>query len=843
MPVNKPDKWAQYEVAAPAAKAKPDKWAQYEDKAVSAPQRSFAPPPAPQPSAASQEGFLSSLAAPFIGAAKGLKSAIYEGPQNPVEARIVNARPGVSLWQDASPIVGRAVLAAKRMLVDPQVEQGRQARSEFQQAGKETSWTSMHPSAKAVEHREKALGHGLAAAVPMAGPWAAQLGELEGEQIGTGNYAGAAGTALGNAALALAPKAAGKALHAAPEAAQSVIRRLAGSGPGVARNLARQVAEDNRKISLHNADRRADAQQTWQEKQAEALESHKAELLRLKQKYAQDTRVAQEKARTGTAADRAQYQEKQLAAKQKYDQSVRDAKEKFQQARAAAQKANTAAEREHAHKIGQVAQQNRAATAAERAKSDQAVQMQVGGSQLIYGLNQLDRSLRERANSLYDVVRERMSSASLPSDALTDAVKAAQEKWIRGSPEKVREFNAMLSTGEPGPELALANQTAQNLGYKDFHAAITSPQMRDTLSRVLPPDVWQAAIGQGTKPISWNDLQGFYEETGAKIADGPQPGKGDIYKALQQVHGFIGDQMQQLADAHDTGPQFQAARAFYRDYMKAFHDPTGPSSSGSPIAQALLAKDPLTAVDKFAGDAGDRGVANLRQYSDSLANLAQKVRQTAQTKVSIPARKTVADIPAPKVQPVPAGANLSLPPIMESAPEPRAVNAPLPPILPEPEAVPFHAPKITPTQVISEADLRRANEAAVERRGSSAAGSLIRLAMVWPAFHMLSDLMRGKEVEPNGLAAIPAAGATSMAIEELLAHPDVREFLTRPTRQQVAQIPSELRGELPNIVAAAKGRGVPVSPLLAAYAAAMQRSQSRPDQQEQYLPEAQGGIQ
>jgi hypothetical protein len=710
------------------------------------------------------------------------------------------------------------------MLVDPQVEQGRQARSEFQQAGKETSWTSMHPSAKAVEHREKALGHGLAAAVPMAGPWAAQLGELEGEQIGTGNYAGAAGTALGNAALILAPKAAGKALHAAPEAAQSVIRRLAGSGPGVARNLARQVAEDNRKISLHNADRRADAQQTWQEKQAKALESHKAELLRLKQKYAQDTRVAQEKARTGTAADRAQYQEKQLAAKQKYDQSVRDAKEKFQQARAAAQKANTAAEREHAHKIGQVAQQNRAATAAERAKSDQAAQMQVGGSQLIYGLNQLNHALHARASEMYDAIREKVGSATLPGSDLAVAARNALSK-ISGTsvtPPIFRDILGKYPEAEPD----------------------TIPYQGAQIPRGHPLyDILAQNGAVSAPPATFADLQGYYSELGKELSRGTLPG--DVYTATRALQDSIGNMMQKMADSKgaEVGKSLTAARKFYRNYMKTFHEPTGPSGSGSPIAQALLAKDPLTAVDKFAGDAGDRGVANLRQYSDSLANLAQKVRQTAQTKVSIPARKTVADIPSPKVQPVPAGANLPLPPIMESAPEPRAANAPLPPILPEPEAVPFHAPKTTPTQVISEADLRRANEAAVERRGSSAAGSLIRLAMVWPAFHMLSDLMRGKEVEPNGLAAIPAAGATSMAIEELLAHPDVREFLTRPTRQQVAQIPSELRGDLPNIVAAAKGHGVPVSPLLAAYAAAMQRSQSRPDQQGQYLPEPQGGIQ
>jgi hypothetical protein len=785
------------------------------------------PPAAPLPS---QEGFLSSLAAPFVDTAKGLWHIITDQPRGTVE-QATSLMPGG--------------LQMKRAIVDPAIDQGKQAASEFSQANAATPWYSMHPSPAAVSHRELALGHSLAAAIPMLGPWAASVGEKEGEQLGTGNYRGAAGTAIGNIALALAPKAVGKMAGAAPEAAQGIVRRLAGSGPGVARNLVREVAEDNRKIGLHNADRVADAQQTWQEKQAKANTDHQAELLRLRQKYAQDTRAAAEKARTGTDADRASYQSKQLAAKQKYDQAVRDQTEKFQTERVAAQKANAEAQRAYNQKIGETAQHNRGATAAERTKSDQAVHLQVGGSQLIYGLRQLDKTLRAKANDLYGAVREKMAGASLPSDTLADGVKAAQTEWIRGSPAKVAEFNAMMSPGQPGPELVLADQTAQNMGYKDFRTAISNPAIRSTLSRALPPDVWDAAIGQGTRPISWNDLQGFYEETGAKIADGPQPGKGDIYKAIQQVHQFVGDQMQQLADAQGVGPQHRAARAFYRDYMNTFHEPTGPSSSGSPVAQALLAKDPLVAANKFTGPSADRGVADLGKYSPSLANLAQDLQRTAGAKVEVPARKSATAIPAPKAVPVPAGANLPLPGVVDSAPAPRAANLPLPPIMPDAEVVPYREPKLSPTRTISADDLQRANEASVQHRGSTAVGSLIRLSVVWPAFHLLSDLMRGREVSPGGLAAIPAAGATGMAIEEVLAHPGVKEFLIKPSRAQIAQIPLDLRGEMPNIVQAARSRGVPVSPLLAAYAATIQRNQGQQFNQPQPLqqPASQGAQQ
>jgi hypothetical protein len=121
-------------------------------------------------------------------------------------------------------------------------------------------------------------------------------------------------------------------------------------------------------------------------------------------------------------------------------------------------------------------------------------------------------------------------------------------------------------------------------------------------------------------------------------------------------------------------------------------------------------------------------------------------------------------------------------------------------------------------------------------------GTLVRLSVIWPAFHMLSDLMRGREVSPGGLTAIPAAGAAGAAIDEILAHPQVKEFLLRPSRQQIAQIPLELRGDMPKIVATAKARGIQVSPLLAAYAAAIQRNQAGQSQAMQPT-QAQGATQ
>ena len=191
------------------------------------------------------------------------------------------------------------------------------------------------------------------------------------------------------------------------------------------------------------------------------------------------------------------------------------------------------------------------------------------------------------------------------------------------------------------------------------------------------------------------------------------------------------------------------------------------------------------------------------------------------------------DIPQPKAKPVPRGANLSLPPIQESAPAPRAENAPLPPVVPDRPVVPFKEPRLTPRQTISGEDLQRANEKGIREGSQKLTGRLFWWTGVWPAFRMLSELTKGQKVSPSGLLLMPASGAVGAAVEQLLSHPGAMDFFTRPTRAQIASIPLELRGNMPEVVAAARTRGIPISPLLAAYAASIQRNRTNQQQQQQ----------
>jgi hypothetical protein len=139
--------------------------------------------------------FLSSAFDAVKGTVSGLYHGLVEGPQNEREARI-----------ESGSVLGPLDLRVDRFLIQPMMAEGRKAAEEFRQA---EPW-NLHPSPEALRHRQLAGGHALATIIPGLGPAAAGVAEKIGTQAGTGDYAGAAGTLAGNAAMYAAPEALGK---------------------------------------------------------------------------------------------------------------------------------------------------------------------------------------------------------------------------------------------------------------------------------------------------------------------------------------------------------------------------------------------------------------------------------------------------------------------------------------------------------------------------------------------------------------------------------------------------------------------------------------------------------
>jgi hypothetical protein len=155
----------------------------------------------PEPTGSPTRRFLQSAYNALVQPVKGANHAVVEGPQNPEEAAVVNDPLA------GGPLQGRINLAARRLLIDPQLNEARKAREEFQQSAPLKLFGST-PEER--EHRRAALGHAAAALVPGVGPAVAGTVHQIGEQGKRGDIAGAIGTGVGSAIPYLLPEAAGR---------------------------------------------------------------------------------------------------------------------------------------------------------------------------------------------------------------------------------------------------------------------------------------------------------------------------------------------------------------------------------------------------------------------------------------------------------------------------------------------------------------------------------------------------------------------------------------------------------------------------------------------------------
>ena len=442
-----------------------------------------------------------------------------------------------------------------------------------------------------------------------------------------------------------------------------------------------------------------------------------------------------------------------LKASQEYQQQVRDNNEKFKNDQELARKANEKALRDYRSKQGKIIEKNRASEAATKSISDKNSNVQVQGSQIIYRLKQLDESLRAKAGEMYDKVRDKIGNAGQPRGEVMDAAATA-EKMIVGKTE-------------------------------------TPAVIKDIMMKYGGP--------QSPELIPYPELQGYYSELGRELSKGTLPD--DIYRATKALQNSIGDMMEKIADSKGAGEDLRAARQFYREYMDKFHEPTGPSSSGSPIAQALQAKDPAIAVKIFSGDAGDRGIAELAKYDRDLANLAQETSRTGRSKLPSPgARHSTSEVAAPTLTPVPDKPNTPLPPVLDTT-----------------------EGKLTPTKKIGTEEYgKSAGEAAKARssriRNYALQRGLFVGALSIPAavttFILGHPQLAMEELAMGGVSTVSVYSMLNK-ISDLIEKPSTVEWLSKMPESDVAKIPPELRGTFfKPLVDAATRKGIKVSPTL-----------------------------
>lgn len=288
------------------------------------------------------------------------------------------------------------------------------------------------------------------------------------------------------------------------------------------------------------------------------------------------------------------------------------------------------------------------------------------------------------------------------------------------------------------------------------------------------------------EPLTYKDEQALYSELGKELSKGNL--LGTTYQAYDILHEAVGNDMQRIADSQGMGQQLLDARNYWRRMKQTF----GKSlTMGDNATAALKSADP----GFVSGDVEANRLRLLGSFDPEIPKVATHVENLRTGLKALgeakPTREVV-KVPPPKPEPTPA-------------PKPTT-----PKEYSEPHG---STPRVE--KKIGSADVQTAKENVMHER-SDWLRRRGKWAAAWPAFSLLRDGLRGNGLA-FGEAGAEVAGtlAATHAIARLLESRPVLDFLTKATPADMEQIPPDIRGDFPNIVKAAKAKGVPLSPAIA----------------------------
>jgi hypothetical protein len=293
--------------------------------------------------------------------------------------------------------------------------------------------------------------------------------------------------------------------------------------------------------------------------------------------------------------------------------------------------------------------------------------------------------------------------------------------------------------------------------------------------------------------VNYETLQGYYSELGREIVKGTLPG--DVYHALDTLHESIGNEMQRIADSQGLGTELKSAREYWRRMKQTFGDTSDAISDRA--GRELKDNNP----DYIGEQISEYRQRLLGSFDPQIPNLLKTAAKALERLGKLPteesARKMIAKIPRPPETTV-------VPP-----PGTKPVPAPRDPLLAE-------------KKTISAEDLTQANRESLAKREKLARTGHSPLLTSISVFYAIRNGMEGnwagvgRDVAARGLYEVGKQGFAAV-----LRNPSVIEFLSKPTAEQIAKIPPDLRG--PNLKALldeAKGKGIKVDPRLYVVAAA-----------------------
>ena len=744
---------------------------------------------------------LSAAGSALADTAKGMYHAVIEGPQNPEEGALLGENPGQNPTE-YSPFTGRVALIAKRLFGDPAISEASKAKEEFKQVG---PWPK-YPSEDQKGHFSKAVGHGLAAVVPGAGPWAAQVAEQIGTKIGTGDIAGAEGTLGGNAALYLAPHTIGTAANIVADAPRGVLEAVSGTSPRELRVMAEDVHKVNQEAIAAAKKADIDNDEKHLEKTQEAI--HDTKGAEAQAEY--DNNAATEKARADHAAEVAKVNEhnKRVIAKHKA------VSEKIKRENDAA---------EHALDL------RRAEEAKLKKETDDYYAKE----------DAVKAKVKSGADSKWKPIHTALDDKTIDGGYIETPLK----NITAISPEVAREVKQLIpDPDDAAPDSSYAKARAQIIkettgsiepdAYEKLDAFNKKQVDRWTEERGFTPDPIDLDPKTGVG-IPFDKIHRAQSIIGRNIRNGRYGYEGTLLGELIQLHKVLYNAESKIATDNGLSGALGDARQATRELHEAFG-----TERNRPKTQLELREQQANPED-FKERSEQKRVDAAKKHDPSLASDYEKVKahrdavkklhtedQLRKGKKQIP--------PPPTVDDLREGYRLKPPP------------APKEPKLTQPEraAHPDRPDPVKPkTKQITPEDY-------AEHMGKNigkSAGELRRMGLRRALYATLTgipfgvtELFKGfgaKAAASTALYGVAAGGVVlggSHLLADLVERPDVKAWLSKVSDRHAEaweKLPPEQKAlfteDMKAIVEAAREKGIPVSPALTAFVAGTAVSQGR----------------
>jgi hypothetical protein len=299
-------------------------------------------------------------------------------------------------------------------------------------------------------------------------------------------------------------------------------------------------------------------------------------------------------------------------------------------------------ERDVAEKNKAIEAENKASREAVARKAELAKTVDEQSAALGKSIENVESKVYKAADERFKTVRRAIGNVEAPADNLIASVKNVEANTLQGIPENIKEFRSILRMeGEEAGPLSIGGGGEISPGEPGYE------------------QVRQAYLDEGllkeNEPLTWDKLQSLKSRIDARLRSRGRI-NGDLKRGLFQVRDAIVDQMGEMAESAGAGEIWTDARNFWRQMREDFHEPTGPSGSGSPVAQALDAVDPRNIRQPFLrtqSGVGNRAIDILRKYPQyggtEAAAQAEQMLRTQQEMQGLP--KTATEKPAATVKP------------------------------------------------------------------------------------------------------------------------------------------------------------------------------------------------